>query len=446
MALYLNIAGSTCMILFLLLLVWRGLWQLGWLPRALACPFAPHEQAPLCKNATDARAMPAPLASIPKAKARVQSEAPCTLAEGVFWFFCAIVLSLFFVWVGFQCSGAQEYNSFLPYFFSRFTTAGDGEHYQYIAENWYATMGDAINLIVFYPLYPFCIKILRLFSGNYLSSALVGLIFSQICWGYAAVCLRRLAGRLYPPHLAQFAPLAMVLFPFSFFSLGVFTESLFLLLTILAMDGIVTKRFAQVGVWGFLAALCRTQGVVLIVAAVYAWLAAHPGKLARQKWRSALPLALIPLGYFVYLGLNWLYCGDPLAFLYYQSIAPWYQSVDWIGNNLAQQWGMAVAYPGLAKYIYLPEIALYFVAMCLLLYGVLAGVPMPVLLYGGAYIGASYLSNWLISGSRYVFGCAALYLVVAHIKQPKIRVLLLVLEGAFLVYYACCYMQGQAIM
>ncbi len=451
MALYLNIAGSACMILFLLLLVWRGLWQLGWLPRALACPFAPHEQAqygaeqaPLRKNATDARVTLTPLASMPKTKAKIQTAAPCTFAEGVFWFFCAIALSWFFVWVGFLCSGQQSYHTFFAYAWQRFTEAGDAPHYQYLAEEWYATAGDSINLIVFFPLYPFCLRVLRVLTmGNTL---LAGVLFSNLCWGFAAVAMRRLAGYLYEKEAAQRATLAMLLFPFSFFALGVFTESLFLLLTILALDAIVTHRFPRAGVLGLLAALCRTQGVVLIIAAVYAFLRHYRGKQALHAWRKGLPLLLIPCGYLLYLGLNVLHCGTPFAYLYYQSIAPWYQSVDWVGNNLAQQWGMAVAYPGLANYIYYPQIVLYFAAMALLLYGVLCKAPMPLLLYGGAYIGASYLAGWLISGSRYVFGCAALYLLVGHIKNRYLQGAILLAEAAFLVYYACCFMQGQAIM
>lgn len=455
MALFLNIAGSACMVVFLLLLVWRGLWQLGWLPRCLRCPFAAQEpaDAQTAQVAGEAPVRATPTndtytKQAPKSDTWVASQptASCSAAEGAFWFFAAIFLSWLFVWVGFQCSGYQNYSDFLPYFYQRFTTAGDAEHYQYLAENWYASAGDSINLIVFYPLYPLCLKLLRVLTLG--DTLLAGVVFSQLCWGASAVAMRRLAGRFYGTTAAQITTLSMLLFPFGFFALGVYTESLFLLLTILTLDAIATKRFTRAGVLGCLAALCRTQGVLLILAAVYAFLQAyrHPDRAACKAWRKALPLALIPLGYLVYLGLNWFYCGAPFAFLYYQSIAPWYQHADWIGNNLAQQWGMAVAYPGLSKYIYFPQIALYFVAMALLLYGVLCGASMPLLLYGGAYIGASYLSSWLISGSRYVFGCAAIYLIIGRIKQRYIQLLLLSVEAAFLVYYACCYMQGQAIM
>lgn len=454
MDLFLNIAGSVCMAAFLCLLVWRGLWQLGWLPKALACPFAAADdlqsQSTAKKpaiNAQDAallQSQSVAQASAEQTSAPAQSIAPCSKREGIAWFAAALVLTWFFVWVGFRYSGQQNFYSFLPYAWQRFTTAGDAPHYQYLAEDWYATAGDSINLIVFYPLYPLLVKGFSLLT---LGNALVaGVVLSNLCWGLAAVAMRRLAGRFYGGVAARCATLSMLLFPFSFFAIGMFTESLFLLLTILTLDAIATKRFTKAGIFGCLAALCRTQGVLLILAAVYAFLQAYRGKQALKEWRKALPLALVPLGYLIYLGLNWCYCGDPLTFLYYQSIEPWYQQADWIGNNLAQQWGMAMGYPGLAPYIYFPQMVLYFVAMAVLLYGVLAQVPIPWLLYGGAYIGASYLSNWLISGSRYVFGCAAIYLVIAHIKNTKVQIAILAVEVVFLLYYATCFMQGQSIM
>ncbi|MFI3170344.1 MAG: hypothetical protein R3Y06_10405, partial [Faecalibacterium sp.] len=324
MDLFLNIAGSVCMAAFLCLLVWRGLWQLGWLPKALACPFAAADdlqsQSTAKKpaiNAQDAallQSQSVAQASAEQTSAPAQSIAPCSKREGIAWFAAALVLTWFFVWVGFRYSGQQNFYSFLPYAWQRFTTAGDAPHYQYLAEDWYATAGDSINLIVFYPLYPLLVKGFSLLT---LGNALVaGVVLSNLCWGLAAVAMRRLAGRFYGGVAARCATLSMLLFPFSFFAIGMFTESLFLLLTILTLDAIATKRFTKAGIFGCLAALCRTQGVLLILAAVYAFLQAYRGKQALKEWRKALPLALVPLGYLIYLGLNWCYCGDPLTFLY----------------------------------------------------------------------------------------------------------------------------------
>ncbi|MBQ7859389.1 MAG: hypothetical protein IJ347_04565 [Faecalibacterium sp.] len=419
MELFLNLAGTAVMVVFLVLLVWRGLWQLGWLPAALHCPFA--------------------VKPLPR-----QAQQPFDRRLCLFWFCAALAVqwaaALFGAW------RTGHLADFGPWFWHRFTTAGDAPHYLRIAQEGYATEGEWVNLIVFYPLYPTLIELVARLTGlaaKQWGRALAALLISQLCWGFAAVRLRILAGRLCGNDIcaARCASAAMLLFPFSFFSLGVYTESLFLLLTLGCLDALACGRFDRAGLWGFLAALCRTQGVLLVLAAGYAWFAA-----GKKSVRSFVPLLAIPAGFGVYLWLNWMTCGSPNAYYYFQTQPPWYQSVHWVGTNLAQNWSMAVAHPGLARFIYWPQIVLYFAAMALLLYGVLHGAPVWLLIYGGGYIGFSYLSGWLISGSRYVFGCAALYPVVGCIKNKAARYAVLAAETIFLLLYSVYYMQGQAIM
>lgn len=284
-----------------------------------------------------------------------------------------------------------------------------------------------------------------LFIGDF---ELAAVLISQSCWAGAAMVLRRLAGRLTPsPECARCTVLALLLFPFSFFSMGIFTESLFLLLTALALEAMLCGRWKSAGAAGFLAALCRTQGVLLALALVFEWLASCPaGAQKRRRWREGVWCLAPFAGFGLYLWLNFRYCGSPTAFLYYQSVAPWYQHAQWVGRTVGQQWQMIVNYPGLAAFIYWPQLVLYFAALAVLLAGLLGGAPVSLLLYGGAYMGASYLSSWLISGSRYTFGCAALYLMLPFLRRRRARLALLALEVAGLMLYAFYYMQGQAIM
>ncbi len=417
MTFVLNAAASGCMLVFVALLAWRGLSQLGWLPAAARRPGRPAGP--------------------------VRAGAEASARELALWAVLAVALEWGFIAFGWAAAGRGE--PFLEWFWQRFTTAGDAEHYLYLAQYGYARAGDQVNCIVFYPLYPLAIRVVGLFTGDF---ALAAVLISQSCWAAAAAALRRLAGRLVPSRQsARCAVLALVLFPFSFFSMGIFTESLFLLLTVLALDAVVCGRWRAAGVAGFLAALCRTQGVLLVLAAAFAWLAACPTAAEkRRQWRGAL-WCLAPLaGYGLYLWLNRLYCGSAGAFLYYQSIAPWYQHAQWVGRTIGQQWQMIQDYPGLARFIYWPQMILYFAAMALLLAGLAGGAPVPLLLYGGAYIGASYLSSWLISGSRYTFGCAPLYLMLPYLPRRWMRWAVLALEGAALALYVTYYMQGQAIM
>lgn len=417
MTLVLNLAASAVMLLFLALLAWRGFSRLGWLPQTARW----HESRPALKQTG------------PAVSAR----------ELMLWGLLALALEWAIIFWGWAAAGGSE--PFAACFWRRFTTAGDAEHYLYLARCGYAGAGEKANLIVFYPLYPLAIRTVGLFTGDF---ELAAVLVSQGCWAGTAMALRRLAGRLTPsPECARCAVLALLLFPFSFFSMGIYTESLFLLLTTLALEAALCGRWKNAGLAGFLAALCRTQGVLLALAFVFEWLAACPTAAEkRRSWRGGV-WCLAPLaGFGLYLWLNFRYCGSPTAFLHYQSIAPWYQHAQWVGQTVGQQWQMIADYPGLAAYIYWPQLILYFSALGVLLAGLLGGAPVSLLLYGGAYMGASYLSSWLISGSRYTFGCAALYLMLPFLRRRRACLALLALEAAGLAAYTVYYMQGQAIM
>lgn len=172
-------------------------------------------------------------------------------------------------------------------------------------------------------------------------------------------------------------------------------------------------------------------------------LAAGPQR--KKQGPASLALALPLLGWGGYLALNWRLFGSPFAFFEFLAAPPWYQTTRWIGENLAQHWQMALDYPGLAPFIYHAQLALYFAAMALLFFGLWKKCPTHWLIWGGGYLGMSYLAGWLISGGRYVFGCLPLYLIGASLPRPA-RWLLAAVSAFFLWKIGVWYMQGQAIM
>ena len=120
---------------------------------------------------------------------------------------------------------------FFTRIWTRFTQAGDAPHYLRIAQYGYASAGEYANEIVFYPLYPLLMGMLgRLLDGRY---ALSGMLLSQVCYGLAGVMMAKLAKKDCPHPGAALA--AFWLYPFGYFCLGVYTEGLFLLLTLLGL-------------------------------------------------------------------------------------------------------------------------------------------------------------------------------------------------------------------
>ena len=325
----------------------------------------------------------------------------------------------------------------------RLAEPGDATRYLDIAGNGYVKTGEnAINL-VFYPLYPLLIRVFGWATG---SLPLAGVIISQGCYGAASVLLYELVLMDGTPKQAWYSVMLMALYPFSMFAMGVFTEGLFLLLSIGCLLAIRKRKYVWAGCVGFLASLTRIQGMLLIIPAVYEWAVSvfGPGK-CRKRWTDSLIL-LIPAGFAVYLGINYRLHGNCFQFLLFEAGEPWYQTSRWIGENIAQHYTLAQEYPYLAGIIYWVQIALYFFALSVLAWGICKKVRTAYLLYGCAYLGFTYLSGWMISGGRYMLCCVPLYIVLTGMKSETGKKLVLIAAGALFFSYSLFYLRAFAIM
>ena len=340
--------------------------------------------------------------------------------------------------------GSFTFSGFIQMITDRLTEPGDAVRYLDIARNGYVREGEnAINL-VFYPLYPFLMRALSVLTGGRL--ALAGLILSQTCYAGASVMLYELLLLDHDHQDAWWGVLMLALYPFSMFVMGVFSEGLFLLLSISCLYAIRKRQPLLTGVTGFLAALCRLQGMLLIFPAVYEAVVRHAGK-SREKWswKEAFVL-LIPLGFCVYLAINYHLHRNPFQFLIYERDDPWFQTSEWIGRNIALQYSQGHQYEGLDWIIYYPQIILYFLALGTLFFGAVSKEKTMYLLYGGVYLGFTYLSGWMISGGRYMLGCVPLFLILAGIRKTWIKHMLLLLSGVIGFGYALLYYMGFSIM
>jgi hypothetical protein len=179
---------------------------------------------------------------------------------------------------------------------------------------WYLAIGDGGygdgSRAAFFPLYPLLLKV----TGAGLGSALVGgVLVSTASLGAALVFLHRLVGLDHDRAVARNAVLVTALFPMAFFFSAVYSESLFLLLSVGAVYAARLDRWAWAGALGALAATTRSAGVLVVVPLAIIYLGAGGaggGVRSRWRWRldrDALWLALVPLGlvaYCVFLALD----------------------------------------------------------------------------------------------------------------------------------------------
>jgi hypothetical protein len=181
----------------------------------------------------------------------------------------------------------------------------------------------------FFPLYPLALRLLG-------SDIAGGVALSLACFAVAAVLLHRLTTIELGAAAAGPAVTAMALFPGSLFFSMVYSEALFLALSLGAVYAARTRRWTWAGALGALAAATRSAGIVLLVPLALLW-RAHS-----RRARDGLWLALVPAGVAAFCGALALAGHDALAPFHAQ--AHWYRS---FAGPFAGVWdGAAAAWRG----------------------------------------------------------------------------------------------------
>lgn len=167
--------------------------------------------------------------------------------------------------------------------------------YQAIAEKGYgATAGDAH----FPPLFPLMERALGTLLGG--RNFLAGWLISQMALVWSLALLYQLTKRWRDAGAARRAVVFAVLLPTAFFYFTAYSESLFLLLSLLVFVMLERERWVWAGVFVFLAILARLQGIALLAPLVYyAW----------QNWRAGKRVPVEQILMFVFpfaAGLGYL--------------------------------------------------------------------------------------------------------------------------------------------
>ena len=141
----------------------------------------------------------------------------------------------------------------------------DSSHYTYIAQYGYTNQGDPANFIVFFPLYP---VLMRLITFSFANVNLSGLLISNVASIIAVIYIFKLTKLDYSDNVAKKVVLFLCVFPTAYFMSAVYTESLFLALVIASFYYARNARWPLAGALGFLAALTRIGGLVLLPALI----------------------------------------------------------------------------------------------------------------------------------------------------------------------------------
>jgi hypothetical protein len=208
----------------------------------------------------------------------------------------------------------------------------DAEHYIGIATSGYSGTEPA-----FFPLYPLLIAGIGTLTNNHL---IAGLLVSNAASLFAMLYLYKLVEHEFNRQVAHRTIFYVSIFPTAVFFSAVYTESLFLFLSVASFYYVRERRWLLAGLFGAFASLTRVEGVLLAVPFLIEWsLALYETRTEWFKWpvdtllRPLVGLCIIPLGLASYMAYLWVLSGDPLRFSHVQAhwgryLAPPWVSID----------------------------------------------------------------------------------------------------------------------
>jgi Gpi18-like mannosyltransferase len=207
----------------------------------------------------------------------------------------------------------------------------DAANYVRIAQFGYQTPYD----VAFFPLYPLLIAAIAHLLGIW-SYLLVGTLISNGALLGALFVLYQLAADAGGDLVGQRTLLYLCIFPTAFFFFAPYNEPLFLLLSTSTFLALRRQRWWLAGLFGFLAALTRSPGILLVVPYIAElWLSRDSTTASRQKvLLRVLPVLLIPLGTLLYAIYCWHISGNPFDFVAVQS--HWGRQTTWPWQGIFQ--------------------------------------------------------------------------------------------------------------
>lgn len=222
----------------------------------------------------------------------------------------------------------------------------------------------------FFPLYPLAVHGLGFLTG---SDLVAGVLISLVCFGVALGLLYRLVAIELDPELARLTVLLIAFCPMAYFFSAVYSESLFLALSLGCLWQARHGRWASAGLLGGLGAAERGTGVMLLVPLLLLFLygprldrapvhrAAGTSRLVRllPRYRpspSILWTLLVPAGLGAYvLGLA-LTTGHGLA--PFEAEHAWFRH---FAGPFGGVWdGIVAAWDGLRQLVHGPPPPVYF--------------------------------------------------------------------------------------
>ena len=331
-----------------------------------------------------------------------------------------------------------------PYQWLTIWNQWDGPHYIDIARDGYVTSDvsskDQWCWIVFYPLYPWTIRLISVIVRDYVLAAHVISLVGTIA---SALLLQRLAELDFEKNLARSAVIFMLIFPTAYFFNAVYTESLFIPIMLGSFLAARKGRWALAGGLGALASMSRVNGMLLIPAlAAEAYTQyRESGRKIQKEW---LWILVVAAGLLTYLAVNYYVWGDPFKF---QKVLQekWYKTLTWPWVGISTTMGVMTNWknPLEAHLVGFQEFFFIVLGFVCLVWCWKRTRPSYAV-----WVTLNWLlvtsTSWIQSTPRYVLSLFPIFFLFAKVaeKRPMLGTLIMVWSLIFLALFTGQFVQG----
>ena len=199
----------------------------------------------------------------------------------------------------------------------------DSGWYLTIARDGYAAPADVVpgrqRNTAFFPLYPLLTRgVSRILHDNFAA----GLVVSNVAFLLALLILYESVRETRGEEVARKTASLLLFHPCSFFFSAMYTESLFLMLAVLALRAARREHWLAAGLWAALAGGTRVVGVLLVAALAVGYMESVNYSFKRIR-ASSLWILLGLLGPLAYMGFLAHRYGNPFEFAAAQDAAGW---------------------------------------------------------------------------------------------------------------------------
>lgn len=280
----------------------------------------------------------------------------------------------------------------------------DSFWYLDIAQNGYIFNGAGkLSNIVFFPLYPLLIKATSiLFGGN---PIFAGWILSTIFLLLALIYFSKLIKEFHGGISSQLPLLFLLIFPTAFFLNAIYTESLFLFLSVATFYYALKKNFILAGVFGFFASLTRITGLLLFIPLIWEYFKNY--KFNQPLSKNFLSIFLVPLGTFSFFLFHYFKFGDFFLFLKVE---------NWWGRafNFNRDHFLLLTNPAVANFLIDVLFVVFAVAATFFVFKKLR---TSYGLYMAATLFVALSTGTLMSIGRYILVLFPAYILMASVKN-----------------------------